>query len=100
MQEPQVATDTWVGEMVDVINRQSFDKEKLSTALGLLNHGYILTSSQIARIASTMTFGDSQVDFLKSAFGVCADPANYERAIEVLTFSTDREKVREYIHPR
>ena len=83
--------------MVAILKGQSFDSEKLSTAKGLLNNGLPLTASQIARIAQTFDFGSSQVDFLKAAYSHCFDPQNYERALAILTFSSDRESVRTFI---
>ena len=97
IEESTTVSDTWVDEMVDIIKGQSFDSEKLTTAKGLLNNGLPLTASQIARIAQTLDFGSSQVDFLKAAYTHCYDPQNYERALSVLTFSSDRETVRNYI---
>ena len=97
IEEPTTVSDTWVDEMVDIIKGQSFDSEKLTAAKGLLNNGLPLTASQIARIAQTLDFGSSQVDFLKAAYSHCFDPQNYERALSVLTFSSDRETVRNYI---
>ena len=95
--EPVTASDQWVDEMVAILKGQSFDSEKLNTAKGLLNNGLPLTASQIARIAQTFDFGSSQVDFLKAAYSHCFDPQNYERALAILTFSSDRESVRTFI---
>ena len=97
VEEPATVTDQWVDEMTAIIKRQSFDSEKLTAAKGLLNNGLPLTAAQIARIAQTLDFGSSQVDFLKAAYSHCYDPQNYERALTVLTFSSDRETVRNYI---
>ena len=97
VEEPATVTDQWVDEMTAIIKRQSFDSEKLTAAKGLLNNGLLLTAAQIARIAQTLDFGSSQVDFLKAAYSHCFDPQNYERALTVLTFSSDRETVRNYI---
>ena len=98
IEEPVTASDQWVDEMVAILKGQSFDSEKLSTAKGLLNNGLPLTASQIARIAQTFDFGSSQVDFLKAAYSHCFDPQNYERALAILTFSSDRESVRTFIN--
>lgn len=96
-QQPVTVSDAWVDEMIELINRQSFDKEKLATARGLLSNGLPFTTTQIARIATTMTFSSAQVDFLKDAYLHCYDRENYERALAILTFSSDRQKVRTYI---
>lgn len=95
--EPVTVSDQWVDEMVAIIKGQSFDSERLTTAKNLLNNGKPFTASQITRIAQTIEFGSSQVDFLKAAYSHCADPENYERALAVLTFSSDRESVRTFI---
>ena len=94
---PQVASDQWVDQMVAIIKGQSFDSEKLSTAKGLLDNGQLLTASQIACIAKELGFNSSQTDFLKAAYPYCADPQNYEIALSILTFSSDREALRTFI---
>ena len=97
-QLPRHTTDEWVNEMVGILKSQSFDSEKSATAQGLLNNGLPFTSNQIARIAGTFTFSSATVEFLKSAYTHCIDPQNYERALSVLTFSSDRETVRTFIN--
>ena len=95
--EPVTVSDQWVNEMIAIINNQSFDSEKLSTAKGLLSNGKPFTASQIARIGQTLEFNNSQVDFLKAAYHHCIDPENYERALSILSFSNDRQSLRDYI---
>ena len=97
VEEPATVSDAWVDEMVSIIEAQSFDNEKLVTAKGLLTNGRPFTVDQIVRITRTMTFASSQVDFLKAAYIHCIDRENYERALAILTFSSDRQKVRKYI---
>ena len=97
-EEPKIVSDEWVNEMVSILNNQSFDSEKSETAKGLLNNGLPFTSNQIARIAGTFTFTKGQVEFLKLAYTHCIDPENYEHALAVLTFSNDRQEVRNYIN--
>ena len=96
--EPATVSDQWVDEMVALINNQSFDSEKLSTAKGLLSNGKPFTAAQIARIGQTLEFNSSQVDFLKAAHSHCIDPENYERALAILSFSSDRQTLRDYIN--
>lgn len=95
---PQVVSDEWVDEMVGILNDQSFDTERSQTAKGLLNNGLPFTTNQIARIASTFSFSTGKVEFLKLAYTHCINPENYERALAVLTFSNDRQEVRDYIN--
>lgn len=56
-----------------------------------------MTADQIARLAATIDYSSAQVDFLKYAYDYCLDPANYSRAVDVLSFSSDKRKVLEYI---
>ena len=55
---------------------QSFDSDKL--ALGkVIVASSNLTAAQITRLAETIDFSSSQVDFLKYAYHYCVDPVNY-----------------------
>jgi len=75
---------------------QRFDNERL--ALGkVIVASSNLTAEQIATITETIDFSSSQVEFLKYAYGYCLDPVNYYRTVEVLTFTSDRRKVLDYI---
>ncbi len=90
------ATDDDVDMMVLQLKAQSFDNERLVLAKTLVSSA-LFTSAQIARMAQTIDFSNSQVDFLKYAYQYCSDPQGYGRAIEVLTFSSDKKKVSDYI---
>lgn len=90
------ATDEDVDMMVLQLKAQSFDNERLSLAKTLVSSA-LFTAAQIARLAQTIDFSNSQVDFLKYAYQYCSDPQGYARAIEVLTFNSDKKKVADYI---
>ena len=90
------ATDEDVDLMVLQLKAQSFDSERLSLAKSLVSSA-LFTASQIARLGQTIDFSNSQVEFLKYAYLYCSDPRGYSRAIEILTFSSDRKKVTDYI---
>ena len=90
------ATDDDVDIMVLQLKAQSFDNERLSLAKTLVSSA-LFTSAQIARMAQTIDFSNSQVDFLKYAYSYCSDPMGYVRAIDILTFSSDKKKVADYI---
>ena len=92
----QLATDEQVVEMVVQLKAVPFDSDRLALARTLLATS-LFNSSQIARLAQTIDYSNSQVEFLKYAYHHCSDPRNYNRAIEVLTFSSDRKKVTDYI---
>lgn len=96
--EPEIrrATEEDVAAMVLRMKNQSFDSDRL--ALGkVIVASSNLTASQIARLAETIDFSSSQVEFLKYAYNYCIDKPNYYQAVDILTFSNDKKKVMDYI---
>lgn len=92
----RLASDGDVDMMVLQLQAESFDSDRLALAKAIIGSA-LFTSDQIARLGKTIDFSNSQVDFLKYAYAYCSDPLNYSRAIEILTFSSDRKKVTDYI---
>lgn len=96
--EPEIrrATEEDVAAMVLRMKNQSFDSDRL--ALGkVIVASSNLTASQIARLAETIDFSSSQVEFLKYAYNYCIDKPNYYQTVDILTFSNDKKKVLDYI---
>lgn len=92
----RVSTDDEVDSMVVRMKQQSFDSDRL--ALGkVIVASANLTAAHIARLAKTIDFSQTQVEFLKYAYAYCMDKPNYHQAVEVLTFSSDKKKVLDYI---
>ncbi|MCR5444839.1 MAG: DUF4476 domain-containing protein [Bacteroidales bacterium] len=91
-----LVTDEGLDSMLVRMKAKSFDNDRLALGKTLVASAH-LTSLQIARLAETIDFSNSQVDFLKYAYGYCIDPANYYRTVDVLTFSADKKKVLDYI---
>ncbi len=90
------ASEEQLAGMIARMKAQSFDNDRL--ALGkVIVASSNLTALQIARLAETIDFSSSQVDFLKYAFHYCVDPVNYYKTTDVLTFSSDKKKVLDYI---
>ena len=89
-------TPEGLDSMVVRMRAQSFDNERLALGKVIVASSH-LTAAQIATLAETIDFSNSQVDFLKYAYGYCIDPANYFRAVDVLTFTSDKRKVLDYI---
>ena len=82
--------------MIVRMRSQSFDNDRLALGKVIVASSH-LTAVQIARLAETIDFSNSQVDFLKYSYSYCIDPANYYRTVDVLTFSVDKKKVLDYI---
>lgn len=93
---PKVVTEEDLVGMLLRMKGQPFDSDRL--ALGkVIVASSTLTAEQIGRLASTIDYSASQVEFLKYAFSYCADPQNYYKAIDALTFNSDKRKVMDYI---
>lgn len=98
IQEAKVraATPDELDSLLLRMRAQRFDNERL--ALGkVIVASTNLSAAQIALLAETIDFSSSQVEFLKYAYSYCLDPANFYRTVEVLTFTSDRRKVLDYI---
>lgn len=94
--EVQHVTEMDLAAMLKRMKDQTFDSDRL--ALGkVIVASSNLTASQISRLAATLDFSSSQVELLKYAYPYCIDPQNYYKAVDVLTFSTDKKKVMDYI---
>lgn len=88
--------DEDVDSMLVRLKKQPFDSDRLALAKVIVSSSH-LNASQIARLAETIDFSNSQVDFLKYAYSYCIDPVNYYHTVDVLTFTSDKRKVLDYI---
>ena len=89
-------SDADVDAMIVRMKGQGFDSDRLALAKVIVASSN-LTAKQIARLAETIDYSSSQVDFLKYAYSYCADKVNYYTTVDVLTFSSDKRKVLDYI---
>ena len=90
-------TEEQVDSMVVRLKGQSFDSDRLALANVIVASAATLNSAQIARLAQTIDFSNSRVEFLKYAYHYCLDPVNYTVAVNTLNFSSDKRKVLDYI---
>ncbi len=90
------ATEDDVTAMIGRLRGQSFDSDRLALAKVIVASSN-LTASQIARLAEVIDYSSSQVEFLKYAYSYCADRENYYTTVDILTFSSDKRKVLDYI---
>lgn len=90
------ADDDAVAAMVLQLKAQNFENNRLSLAKVLVASA-MLSSEQIARLAETLDFSNTRVEFLKYAYVHCLDPENYYRTVDVLTFTVDKKKVLDYV---
>ena len=92
-----IYTQEQVDSMVVRLKGQSFDSDRLALAKVIVASAATLNAEQIARLAQTIDFSNSRVEFLKYAYHYCVDPVNYTVAVNTLTFSSDKRKVLDYI---
>lgn len=93
---PEVASPEEVEMMVRRVKDEGFDDRRVETAK-LMVTMKMVPAEGIARMASAMSFDDNRLEFLKFAYEYCADRENYFVAMDALTFSSNRDKLREYI---
>lgn len=94
--ERTLATEEDMAAMILRMKGQTFDSDRL--ALGkVIVVSSLLTAEQIGRLVSMLDYSASQVELLKYAYSYCADPQNYYKAIDILTFNSDKRKVMDYI---
>lgn len=91
-----VPSDEDIQSMVQRLQAMSFDSDRLALSKTMVA-ATPMKASQIARLAEAIDFSNSQVDFLKYAYAYCVDKPNYYRTVDVLTFSSDKKKVLDYI---
>lgn len=96
---PHHATDMEVADAIKLINKHSFDSDKLNMARTFVLSKHVLTSQAIT-IAKTLNFDDSRLDFLLFAYDYCADPQNYYQTVDQLTYSSSKKKLMEKIQRR
>lgn len=94
--EVRGASDQDVAAMVARMKAQTFDSDRLALGKVIVASSH-LTAVQIGRLAETIDFSNSQVEFLKYAYHYCIDPVNYYRTTDALTFTSDKKKVLDYI---
>ena len=92
-----VASQEQVRMIVDVIEKQSFDENKLEIAK--LSVSLVpLYTSDLAKIASKFSFDSNRLAFLKYAYSTCADPERYPALKSVFEFGSNYDELLDYIY--
>lgn len=92
----EVCPQEEVTQMVDMIQRESFDSTREKLALNFVqNHN--LTAAHILQIATKFSFDSNKMNFLKNAYPYCIDKENYALVTNCLSFSSDKEKLLDFI---
>ncbi len=86
-------TDAETGEIVARLEKEAFDDGR-AKLLESASAGRTFVCQQAARIVKTFTFGDGQVKAVKILLPRIADRENFAKIYDVVTFESDREKIR------
>lgn len=92
------ATPEQMGMVMKVLKDQSFDDKKADIAKLCVYMGTFCTSD-IAQMAKLFSFDDNRLDFLKYAYQYCSDPQNYPTLRDCFSFSSNYDKLLEFIYP-
>ncbi|MCQ2057332.1 MAG: DUF4476 domain-containing protein [Bacteroidaceae bacterium] len=85
-----------VNAMVKKIKDVPFSSEKKKMALFMAIGGQ-LDARQIAQLADALTFENDKVDFLCKAYPYCVTPRDYDLAVRLLRYDSDRRRVLDEI---
>lgn len=79
-------------DLVQTLKSYPFDDKRLAVLHQSLGHSY-LRASELADMVHTLTFSKSQVEAAKFGYAHLADPQNFYRVLDALTFPTDADQV-------
>lgn len=96
-QQPMmVATPEQVKLMIEQLNKLSFSQDKIDFAYFCVKL-LPVPAEGIMRLASTMSFDNDKLDFLKQAYRYCPDPYNYMVVEQAFSFKSNADELRKYI---
>ena len=78
---------------------KSFDKDKMETFYMALK-GVDFTTQQIVQMVKALSLDDNRLELAKTAYDNCVDRENYYKVVDAMTYSSTKEKLREYILKR
>ena len=78
------------------IKNQHFSREKLDL-VRLITKDYCFTVGQIKVLMNNFNFSSDKLEMAKLAYNVCLDQHNYYQLIDLLTFSSEKNELRNYI---
>lgn len=94
-----VASREQIDDIVACLKDIPFDDKKLSVAKLCVTLCPIDVRG-LGQIAKVFAFDDARLEFLKFAYYFCPDPQNYLDLCDVMTFSTNADKLFRQLHIR
>ena len=85
-----------VNGLVQAVQQQRFESDKLSTAKEALGQHAIQTED-LKRLLQSLDFEASRVELAKFAYPHVADPQNFSRVYDVFNFASNAQEVRQAV---
>ena len=92
------ATPEQMQLVVQTLKNQSFDDKRLEVAKLCVAIGHFCVSD-LARMAEEFGYDENRLEFFKFAHPYCVDPENYPRLRGSLYFSSNYDKLMDYLYP-
>lgn len=84
-------------EMLARLKKESFDDSRMDYVKLFFKGPTLFTCQQIKAMGETFSFDKGKVEFLKKAYEKCSDPQNFYQCIDILTFSSYKKEILDYI---
>lgn len=84
-------------QMLARLKKESFDDSKMNFVKLFFKGPTLFTCQQIKTMGETFSFDKGKVEFLKKAYEKCSDSQNFYQCIDILTFSSSKEEILNYI---
>lgn len=94
---PACVTDADMVQIIATIKNEPFSSRRVSLAKTIIQTNPGFTSQQMATIVSQMTFDSDKLEVATFGYNFCVDQQNYYLLANSLTFSSNREKLMDYI---
>lgn len=93
------ATSEQMHMVMKTLEKQSFDDNRLEIAELCVTLGQFCVSD-LERMCKVFSFDDKRLEFLRFAYSYCTDPENYPMLRDAFTFSSNYDKLMDYIYPQ
>lgn len=94
-----IMKDSDFSAALSTIQNTTFENDKYNVAISLFKF-HCMTTDQIMLIINQLTYDATKVKFAKYAYDYCADPQNYFKVVNTLTYSSSKNEVMDYINSK
>ena len=82
--------------VLDCINKEWFENNKMKSAVQLINTNYF-TSSQVKQMVQLFSFESNKLELAKQAYSKTVDKQNYQCVSDVLMFRSSKDELARFI---